>query len=70
MKKKNTKTNKATVKSPKKTRSRKRVAAKKMTSRAVGKVATSISGAKTASLKRTIRRIKTGLKQLEKVVGK
>ena len=70
MKKKNTKTRKTTIKGPKKSRSGKRVTAKKKTSTTVGKVASTISGAKTASLKRTIRRIKTGLKQLEKVVGK
>lgn len=70
MKMKNTKTGKTAVKSPKKTKSRKKVAAKKKTNGTAGKVATSISGAKTASLKRTIRKIKTGLKQLEKVVGK
>jgi hypothetical protein len=70
MKKKNTKTRKTKVKSPKKSRSGKRVAAKKKSSMAVRKAASTISGAKTASLKRTIRKIKTGLKQLEKVVGK
>jgi hypothetical protein len=70
MKKKNTTRVKTTRKSPIKARSKKRVATKKSTSQAVGKVETNISGARTASLKRTIRRIKTSLKQLEKVVGK
>ncbi len=70
MKKKNTKTGKAAVKSTKKTRLGKRVAAKKKTSKAIGKVAPTLSGTKTASLKRSIRKIKTSLKQLEKAVGK
>jgi hypothetical protein len=70
MKKKNTKTKKTTVNRPKKTRVKNRVATKKKTGLPVGKKASIISGAKTASLKRTIRKIKTGLKQLEKVVGK
>jgi hypothetical protein len=70
MRKKNTKVKKASGTSPKKVRTAKKAVVKKKSTTAIGKSAKSLSSAKSASLKKTIRRIKTGLKQLEKVVGK
>jgi hypothetical protein len=70
MNKKSTKIKKASGKSPKKVRTAKKAAPKKKSVATIGKTTNALSTAKSASLKKTIRRIKTGLKQLEKTVGK
>jgi hypothetical protein len=69
MKKKITGNKKNTVKGSKRSRTAKKGTTKRKTSTSIGKVGNLPAG-KTASLKRTICRIKTSLKQLEKVVGK
>ncbi len=69
MKKKIAGRKKNTVKGSKKSRTARKVATKRKSTTSMGKSGNLPTG-KTASLKRTIRRIKTGLKQLEKVVGK
>jgi hypothetical protein len=69
MKKKIAATKKSTVKGSKKSKTAKKVATKRKSTTSMGKSGNLPAG-KTASLKRTIRKIKTGLKQLEKVVGK
>jgi hypothetical protein len=69
MKKKIAGSKKHTVKGSKKTRTVRKATTKRKSTTSMGKSGNLPAG-KTASLKRTIRKIKTGLKQLEKVVGK
>lgn len=70
MKKKTTGSRRTTSKCPKKSRVVKKVVAGKKTSRVKTKTKNALPGITTARLKRTIRRIKSSVNQLEKVVGK
>jgi hypothetical protein len=70
MKKKTTSSGRTTSKCPKKVRTAEKVVAGKKTSRVKSKTKNALPGTTTARLKRTIRRIKSSVNQLEKVVGK